>query len=44
MTEQDMALRAAIDLALREMGIAAFKRTSFFLRNNSIPMMEKIAA
>jgi hypothetical protein len=34
MTKNEMTLKAAINSAIREMGMDAFKRTSFFLRNH----------
>lgn len=44
MTKNEMTLKAAIETAIREMGMDAFKRTSFFLSNHVKATEERKAA
>ena len=44
MNKQEMALKSAVDAAIRNMGLAAFKRTSFFLSNHVVVTDERKAA
>ncbi|MBK1793394.1 hypothetical protein JHL21_02640 [Devosia sp. WQ 349] len=44
MTKNEMTLKIAIEQAINEMGIDAFKRTSFFISNHVISADTRKAA